>query len=66
MDLNTELTRRAFLKVGASAAAVGLAGCSVAGDRPTTGTAAERPPLPQLGDETFNYILGTQTIGATY
>jgi hypothetical protein len=66
MDLNTDLTRRAFLKVGASAAAVGLAGCSVAGDRPTTGTAAERPPLPQLGDETFNYILGTQTIGATY
>jgi hypothetical protein len=66
MDLNTELTRRAFLKVGASAAAVGLAGCSLAGDRPTTVSAVERRPLPLLGDETFNYILGTQTIGATY
>jgi hypothetical protein len=66
MDLNTDLTRRAFLKVGASAAAVGLAGCSVVRDRPTTGIAAECHPLPQLGDETFNYILGTQTIGATY
>jgi hypothetical protein len=66
MDLNTELTRRAFLKVGASAAAAGLAGCSVPEERPTTGAAAKSGAGSISGAETFNYIVGTQTIGATY
>jgi hypothetical protein len=66
MDLNTELTRRAFLKVGASAAAAGLAGCSVPEERPTTGTATKSGAGSISGAETFNYIVGTQTIGATY
>ena len=62
----TGLTRRAFLKVGASAAAAGLAGCALPGDRTTTGAAAKRGPIPLSGAEAYNYILGTQTIGATY
>jgi hypothetical protein len=66
MDLNTELTRRAFLKVGASAVATGLAGCSVPEERPTTGAAAKSGAGSISGAETFNYIVGTQTIGATY
>src|ERR1035437_603422 len=66
MDLNTELTRQAFLKVGASAAALSLVGCAVPGDRAGSGAAAQSSPLPLSAAEAFNYIVGTQTIGATY
>src|ERR1035437_7176644 len=60
------LTRRTFLKLGASAAAASLAGCSLPGDRTTTKAAVRARPVPLSGAEAFNYILGTQTIGATY
>src|ERR1017187_9313346 len=66
MTTPTGLTRRAFLKVSASAAAAGLAGCSLPGDGTTTAAAAKRGPVPLSGAEAYNYILGTQTIGATY
>src|ERR1035437_2411794 len=66
MDLNTELTRREFLQVGACAAAASLAGCSLPGERTTTGTAAKSGTVSLSGAEAFNYIVGTQTIGATY
>ncbi|MGD0261564.1 MAG: hypothetical protein ABSD29_17255 [Verrucomicrobiota bacterium] len=66
MDLTTALTRRTFLRLGASAAAASLTGCSLPGDRTTTGAAAKSGPVPLSGAEAFNYIVGTQTIGATY
>ena len=62
----TDLTRRAFLKLGATAAAGGLAGCSAPAGRSTQPDAANARPAPLSATETFNYIVGTQTIGATY
>jgi hypothetical protein len=56
MTFAPDLNRRAFLKLGATAAAAGLTGCAVPASR-TSGV-----PVP----DTFNYILGTQSIGATY
>jgi hypothetical protein len=66
MNLSTELTRRRFLKVGASVAAVTLAGCSLPGERATNKAAANPAVVSLSGAEAYNYILGTQTIGATY
>ena len=66
MNLTTALTRRTLLKVGAGAAAAGLAGCSLPGERTATGAAAKSGPGSVSGTEAFNYIVGTQTIGATY
>jgi type IV secretory pathway TrbL component len=51
MRTPTGLTRRAFLKVGASAAAAGLAGCAVPGDRTTTGAAAKSGTVSFSGVE---------------
>ncbi len=62
MHLNLELTRREFLRLSASAAAVSLAGCCV-----PTPEAAAKPGTVRLSEaEAFNYVVGTQTIGATY
>ena len=65
MDGTSELTRRTFLRLGASAAALSLAGCSLPRITPT-GAAAERGPRPLSGADAFNYVVGTQSIGATY
>jgi hypothetical protein len=66
MDLTTALNRRAFLRLGASAAAASLAGCSLPGERTAHEAAAKAGPVRLSGSEAFNYIVGTQTIGATY
>jgi hypothetical protein len=52
----SELNRRAFLKLGATAAAASLTGCAAPGGRVSAVSPANA----------FNYILGTQSIGATY
>ena len=61
-----DLTRRAFLKLGATAAAASLAGCTVPADRSGQPTAVNVSRASVSGAEAFNYILGTQSIGATY
>ena len=66
MDLTTALTRRAFLRLGASAAAASLAGCSLPGDHTTNGVTTRSSPIALSGADAYNYIVGTQTIGATY
>jgi hypothetical protein len=66
MHLTPELTRREFLRLGASAAAAGLTGCCVPGDRATTGPEAKPGTMRLSETGAFNYIVGTQTIGATY
>jgi hypothetical protein len=66
MGLTPELTRRAFLRLGASAAAAGFAGCSLREDHTRNRAAAKSGPVSLSGTEAFNYIVGTQTIGATY
>jgi hypothetical protein len=63
---NTDLTRRAFLKLGATAAAAGLAGCAVPADRSGQPGAVSTRPASLSGAAAFNYIVGTQSIGATY
>jgi hypothetical protein len=57
--------RRAFLKLSATAAAASLAGCSSTADRTAQSGAAKVTPASPLETERFNYILGTQSIGAT-
>jgi len=64
MNTETHLNRREFFKLGASAATLSLAGCSIA--KVWASKPARSKPVPLSGGETFNYILGTQTIGATY
>ena len=49
-----------------SAAAASLAGGCVTGERATTEAAARRSPVVLSGADAYNYIVGTQTIGATY
>jgi hypothetical protein len=63
---NTDLTRRAFLKLGATAAAASLAGCAVPANRSGQPGALNASPASLSGAAAFNYILGTQSIGATY
>jgi hypothetical protein len=63
---NTDLTRRAFFKLGATAAAATLAGCAVPADRSGQPGAVNLSPASVSDAEAFNYILGTQSIGATY
>ena len=63
---NADLTRRAFLKLSATAAAASLAGCAVPADRRGQPGAASTRPASLSGAAAFNYILGTQSIGATY
>jgi len=66
MSTPSALTRRTFLKVGASAAAAGLAGCALP-SKHTTNETTTKPRLVSLsGAEAYNYVVGTQTIGATY
>jgi hypothetical protein len=62
----TGLTRRAFLKLGAAAAVTSLAGCAASGDRSRRAGAPMTRPAPLSGAAAFNYVLGTQSIGATY
>jgi len=66
MNPTTDLTRRSFLKLGATAAAASLAGCSVPAARTAQPGVSKARPVPLSGVEAFNYILGTQSIGATY
>ncbi len=66
MELTTKLKRRAFLKVSASAAAAGFAGCFFPGGSIANGAELKSGAAALTGTEAFNYILGTQTIGATY
>jgi hypothetical protein len=66
MRTPTALTRRAFLELGASAAVASLAGCSLPGKSTGTGAAAQPGRAALSGADAFNYIVGTQTIGATY
>jgi hypothetical protein len=64
--LSTYLTRRAFLKLGAAAGAGSLVGCSTPSERASQTGAPESKLTRLSGTESFNYILGTQSIGATY
>jgi hypothetical protein len=66
MTIPCGLTRRAFLKAGTVAAAASLAGCSASSGARTRREATEASPVSLSGTEAFNYILGTQSIGATY
>jgi hypothetical protein len=62
MSASTGLNRRAFLTIGTVAAAAGFAGCSGTARRSNAGKGA----VPLSASGSFNYILGAQTIGATY
>jgi hypothetical protein len=66
MNPAKDLTRRSFLKLGATAAAASLAGCAVPAARSTQPGAAKISAASLSGAAAFNYILGTQSIGATY
>ena len=66
MNLPAHLTRRSFLKLSASAAAGSLAGCSVPAERTTRPPATKTGPVAVSETDAFNYIVGTQAIGATY
>jgi hypothetical protein len=67
MELTTKLKRRAFLKVSASAAAAaGLAGCFFTKRCIAKGAELKSGAVTLSETEAFNYIVGTQTIGATY
>ncbi len=66
MKPTTDLTRRAFIKLGATAAAAGLADCSGPTARTAQPAGSKAGPAAVSGADAFNYILGTQSIGATY
>ena len=63
---DSEINRRAFLKLGLGAAAGSLVGCSLPGNRTPHPLSAGSGPARLSSAEAFNYILGTQSIGATY
>ena len=62
------ITRRDFLKLsGAGTAALGLSGCVGSVADPAVAAPAAANPLPPLSAvDRFNYVVGTQTIGASY
>ena len=60
------LTRRSFIKLGSTAAGATLAGCAAPADRSARPGATTSKPASLSGEAAFNYILGTQSIGATY
>ena len=66
MKPTTDLTRRAFIKLGATAAAAGLADCSGPTARTAQPAGSKAGPAAVSGADAFNYILGTQSTGATY
>ena len=71
MKTPPEMKRRDFLKLGAGIPAAASNPRLVLGadqpDRTATRTDGARPGVAALSDtETFNYVIGTQTVGATY
>jgi hypothetical protein len=63
-----QMKRRDFLKLAASLpVAAGVPQLLTGGARPAIAAEGKHPALERLPDiDTFNYTLGTQTIGATY
>jgi hypothetical protein len=66
MNETIPMNRRIFLQLGATAAAASLAGCAAPADGSAGHDAATARPARLSGAAAFNYILGTQSIGATY
>ena len=67
MSFPPELTRRAFIKLGGAVAAASFPGCHAPADRAASVGTTKAGRVPALSKtDAFNYILGTQSIGATY